>query len=243
MSAGNTMVQEAADLRRWEPAELLAPHGRRLLDAPEAAVALREEYERMGVLQVDDFADAERLLGLGRILVQELAPLSLPTVLAPSVQRAGDKPVLSSGHRFGRLDPGFFRAPDERRERMETKFRELGLTRLGETLSVVLDPFVRFIVGTPVEYQKIYFFLYTEGDYIGPHTDRHTGDRVNVQFPIPLAAASGFRALHDGELALYYDTPGCLRILGPEVWHEVLPVLRVKQDEAPGRILISLRYR
>jgi hypothetical protein len=48
--------------------------------------------------------------------------------------------------------------------------------------------------------------------------------------------------LKNGYLEPFYDEPGCLRILGPGVWHDVLPVLRLLPDRDPLRVMVSMKF-
>lgn len=223
-------------------AGFLSEQALRLLEYPKDDVKLRAEYERMGVVQVDDFADPGKVVDLGKRLYSRLSPLCKPTILRHEIVELNGTSHLTSGYRFSRIDPGFLAPTSKERALYEKELSEAGLTAFGDEIGELITPLVEHVVGAEVTYQRAYCFIYEEGDYIGPHNDAQTGWRINAQFPIPHRAATGFRASKDGEWRLYYDVPGCLRILGPDVWHEVLPVLRVTETK-PHRVLLSLRFK
>lgn len=223
--------------------DFLSEQALRLLERPEDSVELRAEYESMGIIQVDGFADSEKIVELGERLYSRLSPLCRPATLPHQVINLNGTRHLTSGYQFSRIDPGFLPPASKERALYEKEFSEAGLTGFGDKIGERITPLVKYIVRAEVSYQRTYCFIYEEGDYIGPHNDSQTGWRINAQFPISLSAATGFRALKDGEFRLYYDAPGCLRILGPDVWHEVLPVLRATEEVAPHRVLLSLRFK
>lgn len=228
---------------KLKASELLSDKARGLLTTPSTAGEIRDEYLRMGVVQVDGFLRSQQALEFGELMCEKLSSLYQVSEYAHDfVKLRGGGKVLTSGYRFGRVDPTFGQKDVKRREAIEHVFEEIGFKSLSSSLGKDLESFVRYVISKDVTFKYGYCFIYKEGDYIGPHNDAQTGDRVNVQFPIALDAASGFRVLgEDGRFQLYYDRIGCVRILGPEVWHEVLPVLRIG-EKSPRRILISLRY-
>lgn len=214
-----------------------------LLNDPVDAGELRAEYGKLGVIQIPDFLLAEKAASLGERLYEIFHPFTARSEKLARVLHVDGKSILGSSFRFSRVDPNFPEIDERQRGVLMERFAEVGLERFGGELGRMATPLVRYLTGNEeLSYQKIYVFLYEEGDYIGPHTDAHLGDRVNLQFPVPLGAATGFRALHEGRFHLYEDTLGSARILGPDVWHEVLPVLRTNSEVRPRRVLISLRY-
>ena len=224
--------------------DFLSERALRLLEHPTDDIELRAEYERMGVVQVDGFADPGRVVDFEKQLYPRLSPLCTPSIFRHKiVDQKNGTGYLTLGQRFSRVDPGSHDPGSKERALYEKEFLETGLTAFGEEIGELVVPFVEHIVGAKVTYQRIYCFIYEEGDYIGPHNDSQIGWRVNVQFPIPYCAVTGFRVSKDGEWKLYYDMPGSLRILGPDVWHEVLPVLRLTEEAKPHRMLLSLRFR
>jgi hypothetical protein len=117
-------------------------------------------------------------------------------------------------------------------------YERLRLHEWGAELSRQVEPILAAVLGQSLTYDRIYFLLYENDDYISTHNDAQTGPRVNVQFPIAIGGVAGLRVL-DWDWHTYRDTAGLLRILGPDVWHEVLPL-----TGAPDayRLNISLRY-
>ncbi len=224
--------------------QLLTDHGRDLVENPQGATAdlFRDEYRRMGVVQIDDVLDRDRLIELTDRFRRELNPFLAIMTKQHRILGEGSAQALGTGFRFGRADPALVRQK-ARREAMVEKFEELGLETFGDQLSEALTPFVHHVIEQTWPSRRVYCFIYREGDYISAHNDSQTGDRVNVQFPVPLATSTCFRAMdEDGRFRLYYDHPGCMRILGPRVWHEVPPILRWSPDQEPWRVLLSLRY-
>jgi hypothetical protein len=117
-------------------------------------------------------------------------------------------------------------------------YTRFDLQAWGAALSRQVEPIVAAVLGDSVTYDRVYFLLYDHDDYIAPHNDAQTGPRVNVQFPLTVGGLAGLRVL-DWTWHTYPDTAGLLRILGPEVWHEVLPLLG---SPDAYRLNISLRY-
>lgn len=223
-------------------AEILSTNGLKSLEDPKKSDEIRDEYARMGVVQVDDFADGGTLSELGTKILGILGPYRQQAIKKHVILEQGPHHGLATGFSFNFIDPGRVQEPTERAA-LQKRFTELGIWEMGERLGRQLTPWVVHVIGRPMIFKKIYCFVYEEGDYISPHNDSQTGDRVNVQFPIPIATTTAFRALEEsGRFRLYYDNLGCVRILGPKVWHEVLPVLRQAQAEDPCRLLLSLRY-
>ncbi len=226
----------------------LTAYARSVLNDAKAIAAFRQEYRRIGILQIENFADRAKLSTLGEVLRRELLPFySTQNGVRPPrlLTVEGGTSRMYVGYKVSCLDPTvphLFATPEEQLA-LTAKFAELGLVDLGEHLARVIEPLLKAILEKPVAYQHFFCLVYQEGDYIGPHDDAAMGDRVNVQFPITFAAATGFRALKDEAWELYYDTPGSVRILGPNVWHEVLPVLRLDQQQEALRLILSLRFR
>jgi hypothetical protein len=216
----------------------------KLLGEVDANHDLKEQYQSIGILQIDNFADPLRLLALGETLRTELSSfyISQNSVMLPHIVKLTKGTSMLTGHKFSRVDPGFPHLGPEEQQGLAEKFTKLGLVEIGTQIGQAIEPFLSYLLERKLSYQRIYCFVYREGDYVGPHDDAHVGNRVDVQFPIPFATISGFRALKDGVWKLYYDTPGCVRILGPKVWHEVLPVLRINEQQEPLRILLGFRF-
>jgi len=84
--------------------------------------------------------------------------------------------------------------------------------------------------------------LYTEGYYAGLHNDAGMGNRLNVQLPLSINTVGGIRILDNERLRMFYDMPGCLNILGPRIWHDIPPILRMPNGDKPLRMNMTLRY-
>lgn len=133
--------------------------------------------------------------------------------------------------------------PTNSEDRVAPKWKECqSFLRTGaQYLAEAVTPTVRKIVGQ-YSYESGNMFLYCEGDYAGLHNDNDNGNRVNVQFPLSLNSVGGIRILINEQLKMFYDQPGCLNLLGPRVWHEVPPLLRLPASPAPERTNLTLRY-
>lgn len=83
---------------------------------------------------------------------------------------------------------------------------------------------------------------YLEDDYISVHKDHQVGDCIDVQFPVSLASPGGVRVLSRGFLRMRYDTSGDMNLLGPRVWHEVPPLLKMSPDSEPRRFNMGFRF-
>ncbi len=221
--------------------DLLTEKALEMVETPLVAQSFHEEFQRLGVVQIDGFIHAEPLLDLGDRLWKALNPFAKTSSQKHEFVSEGRISGLSTGFRFQVADPSRF--PEESRAELLEQYRKIGILEIGEELGQMLTPLIHYIIREDLPFKRVFCFLYREGDYISPHNDHQTGHRVNVQFPITMNAATGFRALEtDYTLRLYNDNPGCLRILGPLVWHEVLPVIRTSPEVEPRRFLISLRY-
>jgi hypothetical protein len=194
----------------------------------------RQRWTRYRVTEVPDAMDAEWLRREATMLWPALRPVSELVVVEPKIADG----VLVAGMRYRRVDPGRPQVPERVKARMLDVYERLRLQEWGAELSARVEPILSAILETPVRYDRVYFLLYEPEDYIHPHNDAQTGQRVNVQFPVTVGGTSGLRVL-DQAWHVCRDRPGLLRILGPEVWHEVLPI--VGGPDA-WRLNISLRY-
>jgi len=108
-------------------------------------------------------------------------------------------------------------------------------------LTEILQPIINDIAGC-YAYQSASIFLYTEGYYAGLHNDAGMGNRLNVQLPLSINTVGGIRILDNERLRMFYDMPGCLNILGPRIWHDIPPILRMPNGDKPLRMNMTLRY-
>lgn len=217
---------------------IFTERGQRLRQNPTNASTLREEFREVGFVQVEDFIRPEPCIDL----MHDIFDLLLPLAHELKGHHAVHGDSLGPGGHYKRLDPGFPKTPPDVRTRLYEAFRDTGLLALGAGLGKTLTPLVRFVVQEPVAYERVFLLFYEEGHYISPHNDAQTGDRFNIQFPFPLTAVSALRVLRGGLFRVHYDNPGCMRILGPRVWHEVVPVLRSREGVAPRRVNLTLRF-
>ncbi len=119
-------------------------------------------------------------------------------------------------------------------------FDRHGLHAWAEELVGAALPGIEAVTGHRLRYDRVFLLAYRERDFIAPHGDTQTSQRIMVQFPVAFACRTAFRVLEDGWLEPYYDDLGALRIMGPGIWHDVLPVLRLDHRE-PERIVVTIR--
>jgi hypothetical protein len=215
---------------------VLGATARKLADAAavdEISIA-RERWQTYRFAEVADVVDPDWLSHEAAVLWPVLRPVAETSVSAPRIIGS----ALSDGWRLKRVDPGRPDVPEAIKQPMLDVYERYGLHEWGAELSRQVAPIVSAILGNEVTYDRVYFLLYENDDYIGPHNDHQTGARVNVQFPVTSGGVAGLRVL-DWDWHTYRDTPGLLRILGPLVWHEVLPLIGSAEAY---RLNISLRY-
>jgi hypothetical protein len=225
-----------------ERLERVEHHYRRILASmsdPLAAfvagsAAVEGDYAGTGFVKVRGVLPADAFVAL----VDDLLPV-LGTVAQRVVLRHQPTPdgKLSDGASFARIDPGFALHAAQLSQLLDM----LGLLAFGELLAARVAPLVRYLAGD-VGYERIYCYVYEEGDYLSVHDDSHVGDRVDVQFTHSIGACGGLRVLTDGMLRMHYDDPGSMNVLGPRVWHDVPPLLRATEGVVPRRINLGLRF-
>jgi len=207
-----------------------------LSDLPRAK-KLRDAYQRLGFVKVSSVLPASPFSEFFALLLPLLSRICEEVSQKHQVQSGN---VLSDAWRFRRIDPYCLRNPVTR-EMMSTLLEDIGLSSFTSMLASKLTPLVGYIVG-PVRYTRSYFYLYLEGDYISVHDDHHVGDRVDVQFPVSIGTVGGIRILSDGFLTMFYDDIGSMNILGPRVWHDVPPIMRISSSVDPTRLNLGLRF-
>jgi hypothetical protein len=222
---------------RYAELLVLTPHGRRITAATEQAQPLRDIYQATGFVTVPDVLPAKKFMAVVTVLLPILAPLAERVAMqhAPHPDH-----TLSDGFCFLRVDPGGPGVPGVRASAREL-LRRLGVTEFASSLASRLTPLIRFIAG-PVDFRRVYFYLYREGDYISAHDDHQVGERVDVQFPVSIGANAGVRVLKDGYLRMRYDRCGSMNVLGPCVWHDVPPILRGLSAAEPVRFNMGFRF-
>jgi hypothetical protein len=226
---------DALDVR-YAAVLALTPEARALQREPERLAHLAEQYARTGYVRVPHVIEQGALADLAGALWPVLSPLAFQVVV-PHVARNG---VLTSGGRLRRVDARSL-DPDGQGGSLEAVLRAIGLTEFGRLLATELAPVLDCVVG-PVGYERVFANLYGEGDYLTAHDDDHMGKRLDVNLSVTLDGACGLRVLVDGMLETQYDADGAIGVLGPLVWHEVPPLLRVPGGPPPRRLTITLRY-
>lgn len=198
--------------------------------------AVLDTWRELGVAQLESVVDPDVL---NQFVVEHLAALravATPIRKLPTVRDG----VLEPGGTMLRVDPSHPSVPPAVSAEVTALFSKWGLEEAAREIAVRVRPYLEQLAGFELVYQKVSVLIYDEGDYISPHTDATSGDRLNVQFPYVQGAAAALRVYTDRALT-FYDTPGCMRILGPAVWHEVVPLLRIG-EVTPLRVNVSLRF-
>jgi len=222
---------------------ILAEQGAALVSRLEGARVgeLREIYRQLRFVQVDDMVRPDRLAEVARRAAELARPYTTrcerPHDVAPG--------SLAGGYRFDRIDWGAHagsRHGEEDRAALRAVFDASGLSRFAGELAQAALPFLEAVVDRELSYDRVFLLVYREGDFIDPHGDSQVGQRLMVQMPACFGCRTALRILKDGYLEPFYDEPGCLRILGPGIWHDVLPILRLEPDRPPERVLVSLRF-
>ena len=237
------MPQDSLELRahldlldeRYSRVLALTPRARTLLGEPGLADDAVLRFKERGFVQLPEIVASGALPALAQELWPILSPLSF-LVTMPHQQRD----ALSDGHRFRRVDPTSLEA-DRTGNALASVLEALGIVEFFRMLADGLAPLLRrFVAGAA--YERTFFNLYEEGDYISAHNDDHIDDCVDVNFSVTLDGVGGLRILRDGYLEMQYDGDGVVNILGPRVWHDVPPLLRTTPDRPPRRLTITMRY-
>jgi hypothetical protein len=218
---------------------VLADPGRRLVSEP-VDPELRETYTKLRFLQFENFVDGDALAGIIADLLPQVRPYAVRLVKPHEVSEG----LLREGRRFDRIDAGPFKGELEAeadKQAVRDAFDRSGLTGFVAELLTSVQPFVEDVVGQKLEYDRTFLLSYGEGDFIAPHGDTQTSRRIMVQMPIAFGCRTAMRVMRDGWMEPYYDNPGSLRIHGPGIWHEVLPVLRLDDAVTPERVLVTAR--
>ncbi|MEU1985009.1 hypothetical protein [Nocardia sp. NPDC019395] len=157
-------------------------------------------------------------------------------------QAAENSREITGGSRYLRFDPGHPQADPAQREIQLELLNQSNLAKLGERIATALTPVVGAVLGDHAEFCRCYFLAYRPGDYISAHDDKQTGNRINVQIPIPHECRSCIRILDENSrlMEVKEDIAGQLRFLGPAVWHDVPPFVA---DSHSMRYNFMLRYR
>lgn len=237
-------MQRASTLRsnldalddRYGAVLALASAAAEIVERLELANDSRDEFARSGFVQVPDVVSQPALEALADELWPILSPLAFPVFVGH--EPAGN--ALSTGGRLRRVDPNSLDA-DGQGHALAMVLSALGVVEFGRLLAERIAPLVAHIIGA-ASYERMFFNLYQEGDYISAHDDKHMGQRIDVTFPVTLDGVGGLRVLSDGYLQMHYDGNGSMNILGPNVWHEVPPLLRWPRQPPPRRLTVTMRY-
>jgi hypothetical protein len=203
-------------------------------------LTLAKTYEKLRFVQIEDYVNGELLAGIVRELMPEVRRHTLRVVRPPEVS-AG---MLRNGRRFGRIDPAPFEGGDlgpEGQAAVQAAFDASGLSGFVTELLAGSLPVVEEITGRKLRYDRTFLLTYGEADFIAPHGDTQTSRRVMLQLPVSIGCRRAMQVMRDGWMEPYYDNLGALRIHGPGIWHEVLPVLRLDDAVEPERVLVTAR--
>lgn len=219
--------------------EILSPQAYEILREPWDDDA-RRTYQELRFLQLDNFVQS----GVLEQIVLELMPRVREYATRTVKPHEIETNYLGPGRRFDRIDfgPHAGRRHDSRQEEaIRRAFDETGLTTFIDGLLRAAKPFVEWVTARRLEFDRVFLLAYREADFIGPHGDTQTSERIMMQLPVALNCRTAMRVLKDGWMEPFYDDPGTLRIMGPGIWHDVLPVLRLTPDRDPERVLITAR--
>jgi hypothetical protein len=225
-------------MRMTQASTALTQHGRQLIAAP--ASEARATYGRLRFVQFEDFVRGDLLEGAIADLLPAVRPHAV-RLIRPHEIGTG---VLHEGRRFDRIDPGPFAGGEtsaSSRAAVQAAFDRSGLSAFVASLMTEAMPFFEDVVERRLRYDRAFLLAYREGDFIAPHGDTQTSRRIMIQMPVTFGCRSAMRVMRDGWMEPYYDNIGALRIHGPGIWHEVLPVLRLDDARVPERILVTAR--
>ncbi|MGY2116840.1 hypothetical protein ACW9HR_23295 [Nocardia gipuzkoensis] len=197
-----------------------------------------EQFRRERFTQIPDMIDRSKI-SLLRSLMSQLVG-NAETVAVEHKPKKGEG--LTGGSHYLRFDGGHPSADSAIALLQNDLLTGSGLAEVGAALAADLRPAVESVLGAPAVYQRCYFLAYEPGDYISVHNDKQTGNRINVQVPIPVDCRSCLRTLDEqsGLMVIREDIAGSLRFLGPGIWHDVPPFVG---GESAMRYVFTLRYR
>ncbi|MFI9306733.1 StsF protein [Streptomyces triculaminicus] len=219
-----------------DPARLMASTDRHRIADADVEV-LRAHYAAHRCAQIPRIADVGALRTAARSAYEQLHD----EPVLDAQEHTADNDTLGYGFRLLRIDAKS--DSPAHAERVTAVFREHGLPDWAEHTAAELIPLVNEITGRELRYERVFLLAYREGDYIGPHGAEHDTDlnRFNLQFPLCYDAVGSMRILRRGYLEPMYDRDGDARLLGPRMWHEVPPLLRLPGGPDPLRLVVSLR--
>ncbi|OMI37015.1 StsF protein [Streptomyces sparsogenes] len=200
---------------------------------------LRSHYVAHRCAQIPQIADVTSLRPAARAAYEELRD----EPVLDAQEHTDNDGELGYGFRLLRIDSKS--ESPAHSARVTTVFRRHGLLDWSEQAAAQLIPLVNRITDRELRYERMFLLAYREGDYIGPHGAEHDTDldRFNLQFPLCYNTVGSMRILRQGFLEPMYDRDGDARLLGPRMWHEVPPLLRLPGSADPLRLVVSLRLR
>jgi hypothetical protein len=218
--------------------DVITASGRDMLARP--ADELRARFAALKIVQFDDFVRADVLSRIVRhmlLMVRKYAVrIERPHLVTPG--------SMVDGRRFWRIDGGPFAESwhtDADRAAIREAFDASGLNAFAACLLAAAQPTFEAVVGRPLRYDRVFLLDYGEGDFIAPHGDTQTSGRILAQMPVTFNCRTAFRALRAGWMEPFYDDPGSLRLMGPGIWHDALPVPRLPGEGAPERVVVTVR--
>ncbi len=233
---------EMEELREMTEVSFLTKHGRQLISQePDTNLfAMRDTYQQLKFVQIENFVQPDVLTNM----VAHILPQAREYMARKEIPHQISEGLLSGGSRFGRIDwsPPAVKLSSEVQEAIQSIFEKNGLIQFAVELSQLALPFFEFLVDRKLRYDRPFLLVYDEGDFIDPHGDSSTSQRVLVQMPVSFATRGAVRVLKNGFLEPFVDEPGCLRLLGAGIWHDVPPVLRLYPDHTPLRVLVAVRF-
>lgn len=202
----------------------------------------RDTYQQLKFVQIDDFIQE----GVLTRMIERVLPEARKYGIRKEIPHKISPGLLHDGNRYERIDwsppPVEGELSEEQKQKLRAIFQAGGLDPFAKQLAALIQPFLEFIVGRKLRYDKVFLFVYREGDFRDPHGASSTSPRVLAQMPVSFASRGAIRVLKNGFLEPFVDEPGCLRLLGAGMWHDVPPVLRLYRDQAPLRVVVSLRF-
>jgi hypothetical protein len=198
-----------------------------------------QEFRRDRFTQVPD-SIAQSDIILLKTLMSKLVVGAETVTVTHKLKSSGEG--ITGGSNYLRFDGGHPTADSAVALRQNELLTTSGLSEFGSGLAANLHSLVENVLDSRVSYERCYFLAYRPGHYISAHDDRQTGNRINVQIPIPVDCRSCIRTLDQrtGLMVNHEDIAGQLRFLGPGVWHDVPPFVGY---DAAIRYVFTLRYR
>ncbi|MBO9468454.1 hypothetical protein J7443_24740 [Tropicibacter sp. R15_0] len=197
---------------------------------------LQQDFEEIGFVQIENVFGAYNLARAFRHIERDNRQ-RFNNALKP------ERPDISKAHTGFSLSRIFLEAEIDADRPEDSTWHQVQaqLLKTGEALAGSMAPVLRKITGV-TQYAGCKIFAYDEGDYLSMHNDAQLGERVNMLLPVSFNSVGCIRILYDERLHVYYDSPGCINILGPSIWHDVPPLLRYDAQNRPLRMNFVIRF-